>query len=1776
MFSSISKYSPKKLLASYLSKSLAEFFCVDPERVETNLLQDARVVLNDIEIKEQQCGGILVSGSVQKIEFSWTWDTVSLISNVNLTIQGVVIHVNFVKDDESNVVSTTSSSSLVKEPTANDDDETKEAPDWKAKYLQQIIDNLTLMVTDVTIAIHIDETSQIILQGKDMELRTLTTKHSLLQNISLASIEAWIEETNNIEPSSKYPILEPFGYNATVRRVSGRRFLDGLMFGLFVQGASQESSTIRLHAGVKQIAGLNHLQQVLLTLGLDIDNNNDDDDAVIDMVNSDKNNELQVHEASSPPLEEIKSIFHLPFRSIEVVLENNTALRLLGCSVRYCTDGTEFWVDCNEGIWMDDKPLSKNNRWILDLVSSEIVMADSLLICESDKQQIEEETDKVFQLDLSIEMFKRVYSGIHSILPQCEEAMTIAEKTMERNFKSTSSKPWKFYSKRKVAFRFTGEGDTWVLVSANLPSLLQGGSESFFSLDCKSIGIESNAGFSIDIPHIYTEKKSLLIEDSIKVSIQSLDTIKVLQDLWNEVNSILEPNASTTSSRDVPIDTSIPSTIIKFGQQRLDVVYASGISASGAIWKFEKLEMIDVKGLTTEATEIKVALDANRTTITVGEIIKLHYEQFDYLQLPLSGTKIVIEDDTISLASNNIQLWYPEQITEVENKEPNSPQSPFASIPFSLIKLKTENFSLKSGSSTINAKCIDVTAKVGEEESLFVTVEMAGIDTSINNGVDITCGRVQTSLQFDVLGDSKDEVSDNIYIIPQLGALSSADLSVYDITKISIDGIGHLVKPLDIVNIEVHETETNIRFNTVLFCLPGGSTSSTEDKFDVSSDININRNFSIDFEIKRLVLMPEYGAGKPGVCFDGLSGKMLFNHEEITFDTSCNYFQGRGENQASFAIKGIRLKMCKTLKHNVNKSPNIYGIHNIELNMIAISSFHLPGIGKITKEISGATLEFGTNGFVINFDTLEWSNTNSTTNTSPSVSTDDNFNSSLFEHPFEIMGKAVKIKTESNNLLCFEKMKTVIKGDSLDTPLQVDVQMKALYGDGYKGERISGQDLNMMVSIIRGNDDNILVPENFSIPSVGHVSSIFLRVSEISEMNIPDLGKLSNPTTSFTLQFDNANGINLVCPEISIIGQETPITSTEDQNKPPFDLPCKMNTAIESFKYFKQASSDKPSKAIECGQISLALDPVLAQIGTSIESPGSGVYFSCKSLKALAGSTVLEIPSLTASGLVQFDKLQNVGNLAIGIETMQLSADFSRMNWSESLQTESSDEIALPFAVISNFDLTLKFVSTLVNLEGAVIACDRFEGEEMTTLDSISSHYLGIVTERIPYLLAKTNVAGKNLGDGVGMTAGIVLTNTSVVGATIGVAARDAVGSALTQGKAARGASSTEKYKFGDFTRGMLASVKSAAKSGAEMRGDDSYLVGDVTVGTARAAGTYASENRVRLSGAAGSTAGMVAGAALLGPVGFVAGAMLGGSAAQSSMRAVAGDPKEKSKQDGQTQSSENSSSDLYQQNRQAVDLLSGDGNYQSVPNDIANQNSSTMNHATTTSNLTPIPTSANAEVLGEVASADHRVVMVQAQVIESSSSNDLCFNVPSATTRDTNSIRNTTMATTMSDPLSSSLAPLTGSNSSQNSNSRYEASTFERNNAARSSSNNLGLNVPSATTRDANLVPSANMARAMFDPLSSNLPPATGSNSRYEASAFTRNNVARAQPEMSSRDINQPLAHNQMPNQTETGQQGYRFGDITRGIAARGAQNAGRDPNSGYKFGDFTRGLFG
>jgi hypothetical protein len=1028
MFSSIRKYSPKKLLASYLSKTLAEFFSVNPERIETNLVHDAKVVLNQIDVKPRIIGkGLLVSGSISQIEFSWSWDTSSLITDVTLTIQGLSIHIAIVEGNEEMNLNV---SSAKKTDTIDADNE--EAPsDWKAKYLRQIIDHLTLIVTDATISIHLDtnnddETSQVVMmQAKDMELSTIQENNTstLLQSIRLASIEAWTQEENNsVGPiaescNTKYTILEPFGYQASVQRLSGRRFLDGVLSGLFVQGKAvvddddsphHASSSIRVHAGIRQISGLNRLQQVLLSVGLQ-DTDSTLVSSTVQPVENERTIQEEADETATLPVSDIKSVFHLPFESMEVVLENETNLRWKDCAFQYCTDGTQLLVDCTGGIWVDDIPVSKDNRWVLDLVSSELLLelppptserpddaesfdnAQSIITSSNSDPTTPSPTndDKPFRFDLTLDMFRKLYQGIQAILPQYEEAKTIAEQVMKRQADSSlssSSPPWTMKSTGPISLRFTGESEIWVQISADSPSLSQGNplSNLPFLFHCTSTKIDSNAGLSIEIPEIQIEDEGFVVKDIILVSARSMDTVTVLQNLWTQITNIVSYDAPN-SSRDVPM----------------------GIS--------------------------------------------------------LAGINVIVKEPAVS----------------------------------------------------------------------------------------IKCGKANARLYSDSFEDTS--------------------------------------------------------------------------RFDLHLD-------------------------------------------------SCS---GHAHDGSSVAVSDINLA------------------------------------------------------------------------------------ASLVPFPSDVVAIPESILTST------------LDGKSLAETIVIPT--------------------SSLPTLDRVNASDRLIPVSW----FGHIASAVLRCSEISELRVLDVVLLKESARNIVCRFDNGS-IFFDCPSIRL-QKYMPKRETSKNTSFSIDLPYKVIVSIQKFEINDILWPSKCCRKTIVRCFNLVLEPVFARLGSSVESPGAGVYFKSNGFKSVENSATIEIPKMGASGLLQFDDFSRIGNLMVEIEKVQLAADFSSIDWSGSLEQDPSTVMKLPFAVIPKFDLTLNYLGKMVNINNATIKCDPFEGVKTTTLKNLGSHYIKIVKRRIPYLLlSKTEMAGSNVGDSIGMITGSLLTNTSIIGSTVGVAGRDAVGSALTRGKAARGADSTEKYKFGE------------------------------------------------------------------------------------------------------------------------------------------------------------------------------------------------------------------------------------------------------------------------------------------------------------------------------------------------------------------------------------------
>ena len=177
---------PKALMAEYLASYLATYFDVDRDNIESNLLRDARIVLRNARLRPQRYlqGGAVVTtmGTVEEVIFSWKWfgggysssaskvDTPevlasassgggNLIQDATLTITGlqITLLVESLNGEEvlDEKISSVASDSYVSDDECGKGDiiDKEVGQGFRERYLQQIIDNLTLSVTDFDITI---------------------------------------------------------------------------------------------------------------------------------------------------------------------------------------------------------------------------------------------------------------------------------------------------------------------------------------------------------------------------------------------------------------------------------------------------------------------------------------------------------------------------------------------------------------------------------------------------------------------------------------------------------------------------------------------------------------------------------------------------------------------------------------------------------------------------------------------------------------------------------------------------------------------------------------------------------------------------------------------------------------------------------------------------------------------------------------------------------------------------------------------------------------------------------------------------------------------------------------------------------------------------------------------------------------------------------------------------------------------------------------------------------------------------------------------------------------------------------------------------------------------------------------------------------------------------------------------------------------------------------------------------------------------------------------
>mmetsp|Transcript_29729 Transcript_29729/g.39557 ORF Transcript_29729/g.39557 Transcript_29729/m.39557 type:complete len:1275 (-) Transcript_29729:989-4813(-) len=1258
MFSSITKYtSPKQFLVSYLSRSFADFFDVDPSTIETSLLKDARVALIQIQIKERRIGKLLVSGSVEKMEFSWVWNRQSLINDAKLAIEGVQVHVDVVEIEDEHTMAVAAESSITTTNQGVAEDREATTADWKAKYLQQILNHLTLIVRDVEISIHFNNISKVVLQGIDIELKTKSEVDDklLMQVMSVFSLEAWIDGSDG----SKYPLLDPFGYRADVQRVSGRRFLDGILAGLLIQGhvnidESLAASTIRVHAGVQQITALRYLQGILLSIGSE---------------NNGERAEPKIPSAiDKGPTSEaagvISSIFCLPVKSMEVVLENQTNLRLAGCTIRYCTDGTELSIDCTDGIWMDDLPLSLNNLWVLDFINSE-VMLDSLQQKRNcydtfNNEHSVGEKEQNFHLELSLDMFEKIYSGVQAILPQCKEAMTMAEKASDCHNISSLPPPWVTKVNGSLTVHFSGMDDLCVDIAVDSLNVTQGDISCPFYLECQSIcvGSKSKSHFLIYVPEIETVEGILIVQDHISVTIGSTDAINDIQRLWTQIMSVMGDTSS--SSLDMPISIRMPGVNLSMKEPELTTVKMSNIQGNGSIWKFEQIVVDGFGALGLEATALEASIDIGEKSLRIQQIQKLSFGYTLYLAKPLFDVRVVFDTTSLSVACKVVEIEYPESLLQKKEVDVKLNPTEESKIPLPIV-VTIESLSVKSGFQ-----------KSGDFQGLKCNIKPAEMDTftSIECCCESVVGQVEDAINvsfagFHARGEfiDHDEPSLNdqcqTIVVPGFGQLSSAIVQIHEISEVSTSKVGFLTKPI---------AKTSITF--------------------------------------------------------------------------------KGKNT------------------------------NIECN-------------------TGTTAVSGKYGLFLNFERIEWK-IDSSNAPIPALPGGETTTFSLPKIPVRLVAQTLNIRYGFAKLCC-GKISLGFQPDPFGAFNRVSAQANALQIEVDSCVSVSTNGINVVAQFTPIASTDNLTPVKFSLPVIGTLSRATIKINEVHSLNVFGLGSLSTPTKNLFICFEN-DSLSIHCPSICLLKEEAQIL-TGSENGSSFDLPCNTKISFGESLFQERCAGGGVFRQMNCHALDLALEPAFSQVVTFQKGSGARIDFKCSGFESIEGSKIARVQNITASGQIQFDQKDRIGNLMVECDRAELNADFSSVDWAAPCDetVKPSNAFKLPFAQISPFDLTLKYTGELVNLKDATLSFDAFEGDILTTLESLQSHYVGMVKQRIPFLLANTEVAGVNVGDNLSSVAGRIALRSSIIGSTVGVVAKDAIGGAIAQGKSARGASSTQKYKFGEY-----------------------------------------------------------------------------------------------------------------------------------------------------------------------------------------------------------------------------------------------------------------------------------------------------------------------------------------------------------------------------------------
>lgn len=395
---------PKAILSSAIAGALGEYFEVDADKIESNLLVDAKIVLPRVNLKEQvayipinsagKSTKITLTGYVDKVEFSWAWSVgdVMWVNDSNLTISGAKFrakleHVERNDDVEDNAAPAAADNSdddgkiqgSFVNPSTIDEDSAQEIETQKgglagfvARQVKMVIDTLTLqmvgfelrivlpsspqltddvgvsatMACDRVLAVGADKV-ELLSFGRQGEQEGAAHQSKLKQRVNLSSFVCGIHLEGKDDNSKliSYPLVEPFSYNAEMTRV-GERF-GGFLKGLKVEGLEPSDSSLSDSQAGSAVFHFGSVQiDSLMQLSIMLLAPPDDDTTSESPDGKAGEEEPAIVSDMMASLSYANvSAFHFPLSSVTLVLFEQTRFVVADVNILYRADGTVCSVE---------------------------------------------------------------------------------------------------------------------------------------------------------------------------------------------------------------------------------------------------------------------------------------------------------------------------------------------------------------------------------------------------------------------------------------------------------------------------------------------------------------------------------------------------------------------------------------------------------------------------------------------------------------------------------------------------------------------------------------------------------------------------------------------------------------------------------------------------------------------------------------------------------------------------------------------------------------------------------------------------------------------------------------------------------------------------------------------------------------------------------------------------------------------------------------------------------------------------------------------------------------------------------------------------------------------------------------------------------------------------------------------------------------------------------------------------------------------------------------